>query len=222
MGELTQTWSGELKNWRATASNDENAYEIDDDDFSTSKANGADSAKDKGQEEQKETVQTDYTDKIALAMAKDGRYMYKYISQKTGVRHNTEANYNFVINIIKKEAFGNKRIDKVKLSDAKGWLIKLQADGTLTGDDVVLPVTLEYNVQKLHEFLFPGEEYYPSATVQEYSNHITELTGYGSEDVEWASNIEDNAALDGISYEDYVAKMNEQSQEQQDQEQWDQ
>lgn len=53
----------------------------------------------------------------------------KYISQKTGVRHNTEANYNFVINIIKKEAFGNKRIDKVKLSDAKGWLIKLQADG---------------------------------------------------------------------------------------------
>lgn len=60
---------------------------------------------------------------------KDGRYMYKYISQKTGVRHNTEANYNFVINIIKKEAFGNKRIDKVKLSDAKGWLIKLQVDG---------------------------------------------------------------------------------------------
>lgn len=53
----------------------------------------------------------------------------KYISQKTGVRHNTEANYNFVINIIKKEVFGSKRIDKVKLSDAKGWLIKLQADG---------------------------------------------------------------------------------------------
>lgn len=53
----------------------------------------------------------------------------KYISQKTGVRHNTEANYNFVINIIKKEAFGYKRIDEVKLSDAKSWLIKLQADG---------------------------------------------------------------------------------------------
>ncbi len=30
----------------------------------------------------------------------------KYISQKTGVRHNTQANYNFVINIIKKEEFG--------------------------------------------------------------------------------------------------------------------
>lgn len=53
----------------------------------------------------------------------------KYIKQKTGVRHNTEAGYNFVINIIRKEDFGAKRIDKVKLSDAKARLIKLQADG---------------------------------------------------------------------------------------------
>ena len=53
----------------------------------------------------------------------------KYILQKTGVRHNTEANYNFVLNIIKKEDFGAKRIDRVKLSDAKIWLIKLQKDG---------------------------------------------------------------------------------------------
>ncbi len=53
----------------------------------------------------------------------------RYVSQKRGVRHNTEANYKFVINIIAKEAFGQKRIDKVKLSDAKAWLIKLQDDG---------------------------------------------------------------------------------------------
>ncbi len=53
----------------------------------------------------------------------------KYIDQKRGVRHNTKANYNFVINIIAKEEFGQKRIDKVKLSDAKAWLIKLQDDG---------------------------------------------------------------------------------------------
>ena len=43
----------------------------------------------------------------------DGRYAFKYIDA----------------NIIKKEAFGKKRIDKVKLSDAKCWLIKLQQDG---------------------------------------------------------------------------------------------
>lgn len=53
----------------------------------------------------------------------------KYIQQKRGVRHNTMANYNFVINVIAKEPFGMQRIDKVKLSDAKAWLIKLQDDG---------------------------------------------------------------------------------------------
>lgn len=54
----------------------------------------------------------------------------KYISQKTGVRHNTRSNYNFVVNVIKKEAFGQKRIDKIKVSDAKEWLIKMrQVDG---------------------------------------------------------------------------------------------
>ena len=46
-----------------------------------------------------------------------------------GVKHNTQANYNFVINVIKKEDFGAKRIDTIKLSDAKTWLIKLQDDG---------------------------------------------------------------------------------------------
>ena len=53
----------------------------------------------------------------------------KYVSLKTGIRHNTEANYNFVIHILEKEDFGKKRIDTVKLSDAKAWLIKLQKDG---------------------------------------------------------------------------------------------
>lgn len=50
----------------------------------------------------------------------------KYVSLKTGVRHNTEAGYKTVINILKKDPFGSRRIDKVKLSDAKAWLIKLQ------------------------------------------------------------------------------------------------
>lgn len=52
-----------------------------------------------------------------------------YLQQKVGVRHNTQANYNFVVNIIKKEAFGSMLIGRVKQSDAKRWLIKLQRDG---------------------------------------------------------------------------------------------
>lgn len=53
----------------------------------------------------------------------------KYVLQKTGVRHNTEAGYKTVINIIKKDSFGKQRIDRVKISDARAWLIKLQKDG---------------------------------------------------------------------------------------------
>lgn len=50
----------------------------------------------------------------------------KYISLKTGVRHNTETGYKTVINMLNKDSFGKQNIDKVKLSDAKQWLIKLQ------------------------------------------------------------------------------------------------
>ena len=50
----------------------------------------------------------------------------KYVSTKIGVRPNTAAGYKTVINFLKKDPFGAKRIDTVKLSDAKLWLIKLQ------------------------------------------------------------------------------------------------
>lgn len=50
----------------------------------------------------------------------------KYILQKKGVRESTRAGYKTITNILEKEEFGAKRIDKVKLSDAKEWLIKLQ------------------------------------------------------------------------------------------------
>lgn len=46
MSEITQTWSGELSNWKATATDDENAYEIEDDDFSRAVDKGKDNAKD--------------------------------------------------------------------------------------------------------------------------------------------------------------------------------
>ena len=50
----------------------------------------------------------------------------KYIGTKTGVRPTTKAGYKTVVNILKKDPFGRKRIDTVRLSDAKTWLIKLQ------------------------------------------------------------------------------------------------
>lgn len=50
----------------------------------------------------------------------------KYIATKTGVKHTTRAGYGTVMNLLEKDPFGARRIDKVRLSDAKEWLIKLQ------------------------------------------------------------------------------------------------
>ena len=53
----------------------------------------------------------------------------RYLSTKTGAKHSTLANYNFVKNVLKKESFSSKKILDVKTSDAKLFLIKLQSDG---------------------------------------------------------------------------------------------
>lgn len=53
----------------------------------------------------------------------------KYISLKKGVRYNTQVGYNFVLNLVKKEDFGYRKISTIKVSDAKKWFAKLQNDG---------------------------------------------------------------------------------------------
>lgn len=50
----------------------------------------------------------------------------KYVSTKTGVKPTTKAGYRTVINMLKEDPFGTIRIDRVRRSDAKCWLIKLQ------------------------------------------------------------------------------------------------
>ena len=53
----------------------------------------------------------------------------RYLSTKTGAKHSTVANYNFVKNILKKEEFSETKIANIKTSDAKLFLIKMQSDG---------------------------------------------------------------------------------------------
>lgn len=53
----------------------------------------------------------------------------KYVSIRNNVRESTQASYRTVINMLKNDKFGHKRIDKVKLSDAKVWLVNLQKNG---------------------------------------------------------------------------------------------
>ena len=78
--------------------------------------------------EKEKQIQADLFDHI---VTRGGNYtvvelIEKYTSLKTGVGHNTKAGYKTVINILNREAFEKQRIDKVRLSDAKAWLIKLQ------------------------------------------------------------------------------------------------
>lgn len=53
----------------------------------------------------------------------------KYISLKQGVRYNTKVGYQFVLDLVKKEEFGYRKINTIKVSDAKQWFMKLQKDG---------------------------------------------------------------------------------------------
>ena len=81
--------------------------------------------------DQEKLIQRDLSDGIISSGGDLTVYQLakRYIDTKTGVRHNTEANYNFVLNILKKEDFGSRRIDKIKETDARLWLVKLQDDG---------------------------------------------------------------------------------------------
>lgn len=50
----------------------------------------------------------------------------RYILTKTGVKPTTEAGYKTVLNVLRQTEFGGRRIDSIKLSDAKLFLIDMQ------------------------------------------------------------------------------------------------
>lgn len=73
-------------------------------------------------------IQRDLSDKITprggdLTV---NQLVEKYLLQKTGVKPTTRAGYTTVTNILKNQEFGYRRIDTIRLSDAKEFLIKLQ------------------------------------------------------------------------------------------------
>lgn len=88
-------------------------------------------AKEPSLREKERQIQADIFDKITPAGAniKVVELVEKYISLKTGVRESTKATYRTVLNILNQDNFGQVRIDKVRLSDAKKWLVDLQKSG---------------------------------------------------------------------------------------------
>ena len=53
----------------------------------------------------------------------------RYLATRTGVKPSTKQGYQFVQNLMEKEEFNSRKISKVRTSDAKLFLIKLQTDG---------------------------------------------------------------------------------------------
>lgn len=87
-----------------------------------------------------------------------------------------------------------KYFNKYKLGENTGFPIDKATD-TISGlGSIVIPVSLEDNVKKLHEFLFGTEEgYTPSDKVQSISNKIVARVGQ--------KKAEDDASLNSKTYE---------------------
>lgn len=66
------------------------------------------------------------------------------------------------------------------------------------GEDVVIPVTLEFNVRELHEYLYPGLSYEPSAAVTEYSDYIARKSGYDEDMIGYVLNQGAGAEADSV------------------------
>ena len=80
-------------------------------------------------------------------------------------------------NITRNEIFGAiPEMSKYKISESQGWpfVVKEYYPDVWYG----APVTLESNVKKLHEVLFDDKDYEVSSKVKEYSEGISEKTGY--------------------------------------------
>ncbi len=91
----------------------------------------------------------------------------RYVGMKTGVRKSTRAGYKTVVNMLKKDSFGSRKISDIRISDAKLWLIQLQKNGrgyssihTIRGvlrpafqmavdDDVLLKNPFEFQLSKI-------------------------------------------------------------------------
>ena len=66
------------------------------------------------------------------------------------------------------------------------------------GEDGVIPVTLEFNVRELHEYLYPGLSYEPSAAVTEYSDYIARKSGYDEDMIGYVLNQGPGAEADSV------------------------
>ena len=81
MNEIRQTWSSELANWQATALDDENAYVIEDDDFSRACKNGKEQGEDKSGHDGSNPVASNIGDALGSATGAAGTTISVFASR---------------------------------------------------------------------------------------------------------------------------------------------
>lgn len=83
-----------------------------------------------------------------------------------------------------------KDIGNYKIGESSGFPFE-KTDGSIEGlGSVVIPLGMKENVEELHAFLYPGVDYTSSDVVNNISNAIETLTGYGRQDYSSANNGE--------------------------------
>lgn len=96
-----------------------------------------------------------------------------------------------------------KDFAKYKISDSKGFPFD-KTVATISGyGSIVIPVTLDTNVEQLHKFLYDEDDYNTSTTIEEISNRIVSVVGQrtpmgddGSDDYEDPTDTENENAGD--------------------------
>ncbi len=85
----------------------------------------------KGLREKEKEIQAYLLDSLDYASGNISvlKLVERYLNLKQGVRYNTKINYKFVLNLIRKEPFGKRKIRDIKVSDAQLWILKLHNDG---------------------------------------------------------------------------------------------
>ena len=97
---------------------------------------------------------------------------------------------------------------KLEDEDQAGFpFVMVPDDGSITGNDCIIPITLEYNVRMLHDFLFPGIPYEPSENVQDTSYVISMDTGYGEAAIEEYAAVDYGEALPSWWQEGYESEL---------------
>lgn len=81
--------------------------------------------------EKEQQIRQDLNDGIDTAGKKITVYelFKKYLKQQRNSRLTTQNTYRYLLEFLKKDKFGAKRIDTVKISDVKAWLLELRDSG---------------------------------------------------------------------------------------------